>query len=231
MGPIINWMLGIILASYLGSCLLSWRTAPYVRLAVGSILLVLTTILFLAIMGVFDEPDEVMKVEPQYDYQKRLFTGRVLLKEANLYDYRNRVYSAELGRFLQTDPIQFDAGDGNLYRYVGNKVGVFVDPFGLEEKCCPEGKWSGRGTYIGAGAIIGFGWFGGEMKCDSDSSYKAYVKGRMWPFGFTVGTGINSLDLSVSGAKKKSDLVDQTGVFFVLSAKGGNLSRRRQWCY
>jgi RHS repeat-associated protein len=143
-----------------------------------------------------------------------LFTGREFLKEANLYDYRNRVYSAELGRFLQTDPIRFEAGDVNLYRYVGNKFGVFVDPFGLEEKCCPEGKWSGRGTYVGAGAIIGFGWFHGEMKCDSDSSYKAYVKGRMWPFGITVGVGINSLDLSVSGAKKKSDLVGQTGVFF-----------------
>jgi RHS repeat-associated protein len=81
-------------------------------------------------MGVFDEPDEVMKVEPKYDYQKRLFTGRVFLKEANLYDYRNRVYSAELGRFLQTDPIQFDAGDVNLYRYVGNSPIMLTDPSG-----------------------------------------------------------------------------------------------------
>jgi RHS repeat-associated protein len=84
-----------------------------------------------------------------------LYTGRQFLKEANLDDYCNRVYSAELGRFLQTDPIRLNAGDVNLYRYVGNKVGVFADPFGLEEKCCPEGKCSGRGTYVGAGAIIG----------------------------------------------------------------------------
>jgi hypothetical protein len=54
MGPIINWMLGIILASYFGSCLLSWRTAPYVRLAVGCILLVFTTIIVLDIVGVLD---------------------------------------------------------------------------------------------------------------------------------------------------------------------------------
>jgi RHS repeat-associated protein len=71
-----------------------------------------------------------MKVELQYDYQKRLYTGREFLKEAKLYDYRNRVYSAELGRFLQTDPIRFDAGDGNLYRYVGNRVTVWIDPDG-----------------------------------------------------------------------------------------------------
>jgi RHS repeat-associated protein len=132
MGPIINWMLGIILASYFGSCLLSWRTAPFVRLAVGSILLVLTTILFLAIMGVFDEPDEVMKVEPQYDYQKRLFTGREWIGEIGIYDYRNRVYSPELGRFLQTDPIRFEAGDVNLYRYVGNSPIDWVDEQGLQ---------------------------------------------------------------------------------------------------
>jgi RHS repeat-associated protein len=44
---------------------------------------------------------------------------------------RNRVYSAELGRFLQTDPIRFSAGDGNLYRYVGNNPINLIDPFGL----------------------------------------------------------------------------------------------------
>jgi RHS repeat-associated protein len=80
-----------------------------------------------------------MNVEPQYDYQKRLFTRREFLKEANLYDYRNRVYSAELGRFLQTDPIRFDAGDGNLYRYVGNNSALLVDPSGTT----PAHFWGG----------------------------------------------------------------------------------------
>jgi pimeloyl-ACP methyl ester carboxylesterase len=41
------------------------------------------------------------------------------------------VYSAELGRFLQTDPIRFEAGDGNLYRYVANNPMNWVDPLGL----------------------------------------------------------------------------------------------------
>ncbi len=54
-----------------------------------------------------------------------------LLSEIGLYDYRNRVYSAELGRFLQTDPIRFSAGDGNLYRYVGNNPINLWDPYGL----------------------------------------------------------------------------------------------------
>jgi RHS repeat-associated protein len=59
------------------------------------------------------------------------FTGREWLSEVGLYDYRNRVYSAELGRFLQTDPIRFSAGDGNLYRYVGNNPVNLYDPYGL----------------------------------------------------------------------------------------------------
>jgi RHS repeat-associated protein len=61
-----------------------------------------------------------------------LYTGREFLKEAKLYDYRNRVYSAELGRFLQTDPIRFEAGDGNLYRYVENDPVNWTDALGLQ---------------------------------------------------------------------------------------------------
>ena len=60
-----------------------------------------------------------------------LFTGREWLSQVGLYDYRNRVYSAELGRFLQTDPIRFSAGDVNLYRYVANNAVNLVDPSGL----------------------------------------------------------------------------------------------------
>jgi RHS repeat-associated protein len=60
------------------------------------------------------------------------FTGREKIAEAGIYDYRNRVYSENLGRFLQTDPIRFNAGDVNLYRYCGNRVLTFVDPWGLD---------------------------------------------------------------------------------------------------
>jgi RHS repeat-associated protein len=64
-------------------------------------------------------------------HNRFLFTGREWIAELNLYDYRNRVYSAELGRFLQTDPIRFKAGDLNLYRYCGSDPVNWVDPLGL----------------------------------------------------------------------------------------------------
>jgi RHS repeat-associated protein len=60
-----------------------------------------------------------------------LFTDREWLPEMAIYDYRNRMYSGDLGRFLQTDPMEFDARDVNLYRYVKNSVTNLVDPTGL----------------------------------------------------------------------------------------------------
>jgi len=59
-----------------------------------------------------------------------LFTGREWIRRIGIYDYRNRIYSPDLGRFLQTDPIRFDAGDVNIYRYVFNTPVNWVDPSG-----------------------------------------------------------------------------------------------------
>jgi RHS repeat-associated protein len=63
-----------------------------------------------------------------------LFTGREWLSDLRIYDYRNRLYQPELGRFLQPDPKQFEAGDYNLYRYCHNDPVNKTDPFGLKEQ-------------------------------------------------------------------------------------------------
>jgi len=55
-----------------------------------------------------------------------LFTGREKIPETELLDFRNRVYHPGLGRFLQTDPIRFEAADVNLYRYVANNTTVLI---------------------------------------------------------------------------------------------------------
>src|SRR5205085_1436615 len=61
-----------------------------------------------------------------------LFTGREWLSDVKLYDYRNRMYQPELGRFLQPDPKEFGAGDYNLYRYCHNDPVNRGDPFGMD---------------------------------------------------------------------------------------------------
>lgn len=52
------------------------------------------------------------------------------MPQAGLYDYRNRVYSPNLTRFLQPDPIGFAGDPSNLYRYCGNNSLNRSDPDG-----------------------------------------------------------------------------------------------------
>jgi RHS repeat-associated protein len=78
------------------------------------------------------------KQGPQLYGNRFLFTGREWLGDLRLYDYRNRMYQPELGRFLQPDPRQFQAGDYNLYRYCHNDPVNKTDPTGLETFTRPE---------------------------------------------------------------------------------------------
>ena len=61
------------------------------------------------------------------------YTGRELDAETGLHYYRARYYDSVNGRFISADPIGFNAGDANLYRYVGNNPGNGVDPTGMDE--------------------------------------------------------------------------------------------------
>jgi RHS repeat-associated protein len=68
-----------------------------------------------------------------------LFTGRRYddeLELKSLYYYRARIYSADLGRFLQPDPVGY-IDSVNLYTYCGNNPVNFIDPYGL----CKTGGW------------------------------------------------------------------------------------------
>jgi RHS repeat-associated protein len=63
-----------------------------------------------------------------------MFTGREYFPQLGIYDYRHRMYHPSLGRFLQTDPTGFDAGDMNLFRYCADDPVDGSDPTGLVDR-------------------------------------------------------------------------------------------------
>jgi RHS repeat-associated protein len=121
-----------------------------------------------------------------------MFTGREYIPQFGLYDYRNRVYSPVYGRFLQTDPIRFQGGDGNIYRYCGNNPINYTDPDGL---CSGGGLsitpnfnnvgngWGSYGTgyvppgYLSLNASYGSNYYGlgGGVSFSFDKSGGIYI--------------------------------------------------------
>jgi RHS repeat-associated protein len=115
------------------------------------------------------------------------FTGRWFDKATGLQNNLNRWYDPAIGRWLSEDPIGFEGGDANLYRYVGNSPTNWIDPSGLwwftwddykhyfwhpEEmdtdlRVCNKfamgaiGVGGGGLAGVGAGAIVGGGAIGG----------------------------------------------------------------------
>jgi RHS repeat-associated protein len=79
--------------------------------------------------------DSFGKVQSQSNagYELRYgYTGREQDGETGLNYYRARYYDAGNGLFISEDPIGFNAGDTNIYRYVGNSPVNRTDPSGNE---------------------------------------------------------------------------------------------------
>jgi uncharacterized protein RhaS with RHS repeats len=91
------------------------------------------------------------------------------------------VYSAELGRFLQTDPIRFDAGDVNLYRYVYNNPVNLWDPLGLDYRFLNDSGAAGRQGH--SASLVG----------NDDTGYDYYSKDG-YPPAENVRRHYDSLD-------------------------------------
>jgi RHS repeat-associated protein len=82
---------------------------------------------------IFYNPNDTQRSPNQSGFGVRhLFTGQQWYSQLALYDLRTRLYSPDIGRFLQPDPIGFRGGN-NLYRSCGNNPVTRSDPFGLWE--------------------------------------------------------------------------------------------------
>jgi RHS repeat-associated protein len=61
-----------------------------------------------------------------------LYTSQEWDPIAGLYYYDNRWYDSTTGRYFSQNPLEFSAGDGNLYRYAYNNPLNFTDPSGMQ---------------------------------------------------------------------------------------------------
>jgi RHS repeat-associated protein len=60
------------------------------------------------------------------------YTGREFDATTGLQYNRARYYDPTVGRWISQDPMGFDAGDSNLYRYVENAPTIATDPSGFQ---------------------------------------------------------------------------------------------------
>ncbi len=76
--------------------------------------------------------------ESSTDYLKNpfTFTGRERDPETGLQYHRARYYDTIAGRWISSDPIAFDSGDTNLYRYAENNSLNYTDTDGLRVARC-----------------------------------------------------------------------------------------------
>ena len=66
------------------------------------------------------------------------------------YDYA-RNYKPTMGRFTATDPLGFNAGDDNLYRYVHNRVLNAIDPSGTTDSYYDPASGNINQPFVGIG--------------------------------------------------------------------------------
>jgi RHS repeat-associated protein len=138
------------------------------------------------------------------------WTGREVDVETGLQYNRARWYDSTTGRWLSQDPLGFDAGDSNLYRYVNNRPTYQEDPSGLEENGFFEQLIQERERELG-------------RKLDPLERFMVTHPGSGAGSGFSSGAGQKKSALSDAGLSEPPPIVvlviDQAKLKEVIEAR------------
>jgi hypothetical protein len=113
------------------------------------------------------------------------------------------MYSPDLGRFISEDPIDYEGGDSNLYRFAGNDPVNFADPSGLSQAGHPlKGFSTLAGPQVGTTSVLaglGLGAAGLNLNIQPQARTNVEVvsAGRLIPQ--TNGIGLSPAPSSRSG--------------------------------
>jgi RHS repeat-associated protein len=135
------------------------------------------------------------------------FTAREWYCEVGLQSNRERWYDPAAGRWISQDPIGFQAGDPDLYRYVGNRPADFADPSGLD--------WLDDAANVAAGwgdALTGWTPGGGTAALRDKWGINGGIDTSSgWYIGGQVGGSINGILIGGEIAAGGAGLVGATG--------------------
>ena len=136
------------------------------------------------------------------------YTGREYDEETGMYYYRARYYDANMGRFINEDPIGFLGGDVNLYAYVGNNPVNWIDPLGL----CTSGVYYVSGVEYG-GFLFFVGVKSAHLKftCIGDAKDTFTATFTSLSIGGGLGGGVGTPAGAVKGCNKEEAISNFTG--------------------
>jgi RHS repeat-associated protein len=111
------------------------------------------------------------------------WTGRQFDAETDLQYNRARWYDPATGRWMSQDPLGFDAGDSNLYRYVNDAPTISDDPSGLARITGAEVIWGGTDS---SAMFKGKEYDRQKTFTELDQEWFGLEKGPFFSFGILI---------------------------------------------
>ncbi len=159
-----------------------------------------------------------------------LFQGKEWFEFGAIYDFQNRAYMPRLGRFQQVDPLGFEAGDLNLYRYCFNDPINHIDPDGRFVFLAPLAIYAGK-MVVDYAVEKGLEYVKDNHLSESQRVWAERVELAHSTYKLATGNArqITKTIGSIANNKKTKELISNNAKEVVNPSKSGNYPDRRPW--